>query len=238
MDVSNRLPAKISPAGGENANQGHRRSCDRQPPALSYRPWFFSLLPLADVRRTEISLNTAQRRVTGFIRFITGCLVSDKDVKTAVVPSEELLTAAKEGTVEAVKKHISSSADIHRVDQQGMNATMYAAERGDLDIIKALVVAGSRINAANEQGKTALMMAVLSGHADVVEYLIRWGADVAKTDSKGLTALMFAADKGNEELIELLLEHGASINQADDKDRTALTWAAWDVSVFLCARSV
>lgn len=187
MNVSNRQTEKTSPISAANPNQGPDLSSGPRAPTLSSRPWFFSLLPVADLRRTEASLNAFQRRFAGVIRFITGRPLFAKDARTAVNASQELLKAAKEGTAEEVEKHIASFADINGVDAQGMSAIMYAAERGDLGMVKALVAAGSRVNRGNKKGEDALMLAAKNGRADVVEYLITWGADFTRTDNTGYT---------------------------------------------------
>ena len=225
--IDSRAQTKITSHGSAaNPNSVPRLSRDQQAPALSSRPWFFSLLPSADVKRTEISLNAAQRRVTGFIRFITDRSLPAKDVKTAADASQEHLAAAKASTVEEVKKRISSSSDINRVDDRGMSATMYAAQRGDIDMLKALVTAGSNINLVNGEGQDALILAVKNGHADIIEYLLSQGADLTRPDKTGCTAFVLAARAGKTAVIQSFINAGVDIDAPADNGCTPLMCAA------------
>jgi ankyrin repeat protein len=200
---------------------------DSRAPALSSRPWFLSLLPSADVERTEISLNAAQRRVTGFIQFVTGRPLSAKDVKTtAADASQEHPAAAKASTVEEVKNRISSSADINRVDDRGMSATMYAAERGDIDTLKALVTAGSNINLVNGEGEDALLLAAKNGRAGIIEYLLARGADITRVDTAGCTAFVLSARAGKTAVIQSFIDAGVDIDAPAVNGCTPLMFAA------------
>lgn len=196
------------------------------PPALSSRPWFFLLLPAADVRRTEAALHSVQRRLDGFIRFVTGLPHVARNASSAASGNHELLTGAAAGDLASVQQQISLHADINHVGEHGMNAIMNAAANGRLDMIKALVAAGANLDASNSDSETALMLAAKNGHAEVVGYLIKWGADATKADRKGLTALVFALRSGHNGAVQSFNNAGFGIDAPGKDGITPLMSAA------------
>ena len=195
-------------------------------PALYSRPWFFSLLPAADIRRTEVSLNTVQRRFAGFIRFIVTSALTKKGAESVVKSSETLLEAAKTSKANDIQGNVAVHADINHADSDGMSAIMHAAKNGNLGLIRTLVTAGSKINAVNNQGKTALMLAAKNGHVDVFDHLLDWGADITKREGKGLTALALAACLGKTALLQSFIRAGVAIGEPMSNGSTPLMFAA------------
>lgn len=199
--------------------------CEPGAPTLSSRPWFFSLLPAADIRRTEVSLNIFQRRLAKLIRYVGRLTPSSKDAAAVARAGRNLLAAAEQGNVDSVQEHIASNADINHAEE-GMTALMHAAKHGHLDIIKVLITAGCSINQNGKDGKDALMLAAENGHAQVVDFLIRWGADVTRTESRGLTALTLAAYNGKTGVLQPFIDAGVAIDEPMKNGSTPLMFAA------------
>lgn len=119
----------------------------------------FSLLPAADSRCTEVSLNTVQGRLAGFIHLIHRSALSEKGAEAGFEASRNLLAAAIQNNAHDVITNVALHADINYAEHDGMNAIMHAAINGNLGMMKALIATDAGVNAANKHGKTALILA-------------------------------------------------------------------------------
>ena len=73
--------------------------------------------------------------------------------------SPEMLTAAKDGKLDDVKKLIANGEDINATSAEGVTALMIAAAENQVVIVKALIQAGADARARTKSGKTALFFA-------------------------------------------------------------------------------
>ncbi|NOX55854.1 MAG: hypothetical protein GXP27_15710 [Planctomycetes bacterium] len=112
-------------------------------------------------------------------------------------PIADLWTAASQGNLEAIKRHLAAGADINaRFVAPGIPAS----------------------------GATPLHLAVLADQREVARYLIQHGADLnAKArDEHGGTPLHWAAALGRFEMARILIEAGADVNARDNHGFTPL----------------
>jgi ankyrin repeat protein len=136
----------------------------------------------------------------------------------------ELITAAREGSVEHLRELLQQGVNIESMFD-GRLALSVAAENGHIDAVKFLIERGADINAIDELG-TALHRAASRNRLDMVRFLISKGADVNISDTivKGSlnsgTPLFDAAEIGSVEIIKELLAHGAN---ADEKTEDGVT---------------
>ena len=137
-----------------------------------------------------------------------------------------LISAAKDGDVEALRELVRDGADVGAAQADGTTALHWAAHRDAVEAVKLLVEAGADVNAANDLGATALWLASENGSAPVVELLLREGADPNLSLLEGETPLMVASRAGNPAVTELLLRHGADPDATGPREQTALMWAA------------
>ncbi len=145
--------------------------------------------------------------------------------------NEELLKAAREGNIEAVKTLLDKGADINTKtnDIFGNTALMEAVVNEDIDMVKLLIEKGADINMKYLGGFTALIYTV-SGRTGkgknyiIAKLLIEKGADVNAKDDKGQTALIrldIPAD-----IAKLLIEKGADVNAKNNSGLTPLMVAS------------
>ncbi len=129
----------------------------------------------------------------------------------------ELLWAAHNGDLDALRAAIEAGADVDAADGQDIAAMRWAARRGHHSVVKALLEAGADINQASSTGWTALIEAVLAGEVGLTAMLIEQGADVNARTFAGASVLYFARDvvqfapdkERATRIVELLTERGA-----------------------------
>jgi ankyrin repeat protein len=141
--------------------------------------------------------------------------------------SKELVEAAEDGDLEAVKKLLASGAAVDSRDRAGRTALMLALDEGEVETAHALMAAGADVMAKDAGGHTTLMFAAAGGEVSLIRELARRGVDVSARATNGTTALLSAAS-GEEpsELVSVLLELGANPDVRDETGRTPLLIAA------------
>jgi excisionase family DNA binding protein len=137
-----------------------------------------------------------------------------------------LLSAARQGDLDAVKGLLAAGADANAQDGEGWTALMMATVQGHLEVGGALLDAGADLHLKNNNGWSALRFAVSMDDTEAVRLLLDMGADVNDKDSEGNTALMQAAGEKSMESINLLLAHGADADIRNRAGETALSIAS------------
>ena len=98
--------------------------------------------------------------------------------------------AAREGDLEAIRRHIAAGADLNaRSPSWGSSPLIVAAVFGHLEAAKALIEAGADLDLRNNDGSTALISAAFFCHTEIVEALLAAGADKSIRSNDGSTAL-------------------------------------------------
>jgi len=123
--------------------------------------------------------------------------------KPSQVPLMDIWSAAAQGNVQAVKRHLAAGAEINA----------------------AFVAPGIPAS-----GATPLHLAVLFNQSEMVRFLVSKGADpgTRARDEHGGTPLHWAAALGNIEMAERLIESGADVNAADNNGFTPLNATNYD----------
>ena len=119
------------------------------------------------------------------------------------LPILDLWTAASQGNLEAVQRHLAAGAEI--------DATFIAP-------------------GIPASGATPLHLAVLADQGEIAEFLIEKGAnlDARAKDEHGGTPLHWAAALGRIEMARRLINAGADVNSEDDNGFTPLDATAHD----------
>lgn len=124
-----------------------------------------------------------------------------------------LMSASKNGKINAVTKYLDGNADVNITNKQGYTPLMFAAAAGHFEVVKKLIDSGADVNKRNHRGNTALIEAssYKGGNVRVSKYLIDNGADLNINGDAG-TALIRATRWSHAKIVKLLIDNGADIN--------------------------
>jgi len=137
-----------------------------------------------------------------------------------------VITAAKDGDVQALRALIAKRADVNEPARDGSTALLWAVYNSDLDMTRALITAGASVNRANKFGVTPLLQASRTGDLPLISVLLKAGANARLAHPEGETPVMAAARAGRVDAVKALLEAGADANATTVEQETALMWAA------------
>jgi protein-L-isoaspartate(D-aspartate) O-methyltransferase len=136
----------------------------------------------------------------------------------------ELITAAENNGVEAVKALLNRGAYIHAQDKEGRCALVAAAYRNHLEIAELLIAAGADVNMKDNTLQSAYLISTceVGDNTELLKKTLKAGADVYATDSYNGTGLIRAADRGFVEIIRELLKTDIRVNHVNNLGWTAL----------------
>ena len=105
-------------------------------------------------------------------------LLSAFGLKETKRNSKDLVEAAFEGDLDAIKAFVEKGYHIDSEDRGGHTALSEAACAGKIEVVSWLLEQGADARVVDKkQGRTALFRAAYHGHSDVVEILLAHGAD-------------------------------------------------------------
>ena len=138
----------------------------------------------------------------------------------------QLLVAARNTDIEAVKKSLDRGAIPNSRNRLGKTSLYIAIEKNCIDIAKMLIAAGADVHLPSLEKVTPLIAASYAGSLPLVDLLLNNGAKHEPTDRLHKSALVYAAGMGHTEVVERLLQAGAPIDQVPVDALTPLMWAA------------
>ena len=147
-----------------------------------------------------------------------------------------LMTAARSGTIEAVKKLLDNGAELEAGDDGDRTPLMYAASASNREMLNLLLLRGANIEAKDKDGFTPLMYAVIYEQGANAKLLIQKGANIFDTDKAGENVLHIAAKNYTQaslNMSDLLMDYGAQPNIQDEKGNTPLMIAVQNEDVKL-----
>ncbi|XP_042235516.1 ankyrin repeat domain-containing protein 29-like isoform X2 [Homarus americanus] len=136
----------------------------------------------------------------------------------------KMVFAAREGSLQQVKRGLDAGIDVNFQVNDGWTALMWSARYGHKRVVNFLMDRGADLNHQNRQ-ETALTWAAYGGHYEVCKMLLDHGALPDLHNALGSTGLSFAAREGHPEIAKLFLEYNASVNMETFSGDTPLTWA-------------
>jgi len=136
---------------------------------------------------------------------------------------QDLVEAAREGSVERVRVLLASGVDINAKDKNGETALHRAANKGYSQVVELLIANGADVNVRSNWGGTPLYEAAIEGRKEVAELLISAGADVNAKDEECYTPLHGAGYGGSGPVAEILIANGADVNARTDSSQNAET---------------
>jgi hypothetical protein len=129
-------------------------------------------------------------------------------------PDVDLITAAAEGNLDAVKQHIAVGSDLNQKDPNpnGAKATALgiAAALGHTEIAIALIEGGANVDQRDKDESTPLHSAAFLCYPEIVQALLDKGADKNARNNSGSTALEsvelpWAVAKGIYDFIDAII---------------------------------
>ncbi|MBT4723191.1 ankyrin repeat domain-containing protein [Candidatus Falkowbacteria bacterium] len=107
--------------------------------------------------------------------------------------TKKLITAVKQGNLDAVKELVSQLRTINLYDNDKNNALHIAIKKGRNDIVDFLIENRININAQNLRGETPLHIAAFVNNKYIVDLLVDKGANILIKDKFGV----FASERTN-----------------------------------------
>lgn len=144
---------------------------------------------------------------------------------TAVAEPSDLLEAAKQADVAAVRALLEQGAAVDAIEGDGTTALHWASYHDEIATVQRLLTAGADVNVANDLGVTPLWTASQNGSEELVRILLTAGANPNLALLAGETPVMVAARSGAREVVGLLVAHGAALEARGSRGQTALMWA-------------
>lgn len=123
-----------------------------------------------------------------------------------------LLTAAKSGYENKVRRLLISGADIEAQDETGETALLLACDKynnSHIDTMRVLLDNNANVDAIDDIGWTPLFWGCATGNLKSVSLLLEFGANVNVQDNELDTCLHMAIEIRHEIMIRLLLDKGA-----------------------------
>jgi ankyrin repeat protein len=151
-------------------------------------------------------------------------LAAGADPNAAPTGEPVLMTAARTGSVEAVKALLVHGANVNAKNTlHGQTALMWAVANQHADIVQTLIETGADIHARSNVSRVFVSKANRYGGVTNAAAPDR---AVANVEQGGSTALLFAARQGDLASARFLLAAGANVNDAEADGISALVMAA------------
>ena len=136
-----------------------------------------------------------------------------------------LLYALKKGKKNLAKELIEKGANIHSVNNYGMDALIASTIIGSLDLVSLLLEKGAKVNSQQYGGFSSLHIAA-KGKLSLLEVLLAHPKiDINLQSDKGFSSLHIAAKGNFPNEFKLLLEKGASTKLKTIEGMTAFDYA-------------
>ena len=94
-------------------------------------------------------------------------------------PPKDILEAAHEGNIEAVKKHLASGADLNTKDSEDGTPLHHAAWNDHKEVAELLIEKGAVVNALGVNG-TPLDWAIFRNHTEAAALLRKHGGKTSE----------------------------------------------------------
>jgi uncharacterized protein len=121
---------------------------------------------------------------------ILDLLCSCSPLRAGQLEDSELLKAAVEGNLVAIKAALTRGASVEARDLYGATPWIKAVSLGKAEAAELLLQKGATVNGSGVGGRTPLMIAATRGRVQLVNLLLNRGANINATDAGGETALM------------------------------------------------
>ena len=138
---------------------------------------------------------------------------------------DALITAAREGRLNEVKRCLASKIDVNCKDSGGRTPLLWACYYGQLAVAQYLVQQGGDVFRATTDGYTPLSSAAERGHLGIVQFLVQHNVDV-NSMVHDKTPLLHAAERGHLGMTKFLVSQGADVDKESTVDGCTPTFMA------------
>lgn len=140
----------------------------------------------------------------------------------AAVNEETIVTAAKNGDLESVKRILARDPSrVNDLDDEKYTPLHWACIRAHWDVAEYLIEQGAELNLLGGDGGSPLNWAAHHDNVEIVETLLSGGAELNVQNQWGMTELHTAIWRGNSHVVEYLLDQGS-----DPMIKTKEGWTA------------
>ena len=164
--------------------------------------------------------------VVWFVALNGGLLAAPLPVKDA-----ELLKAAQEGNLPAVKRLLSQGASINAAEpslsHKGWTALHFATFHGHRAVAEFLISKGADRMSKTRAGLSVMYTACVGGLLELCKELVTKTGVTSEENMADWTPLHGAAAGGHLEIVRFLIEKGADVNAVDNAKSAPLHWVAF-----------
>ncbi|MFC7307013.1 ankyrin repeat domain-containing protein [Streptomyces monticola] len=118
----------------------------------------------------------------------------------------DLLFAAENGDVDAVRAALTAGAPVDARSVHGRSALLLAALADHVDAAAVLVAAGADVNAADDREDSPWLVTGVTGSVAMMETLLPGRPDLKRLNRYGGTCLIPAAERGHVAYVRALLQ--------------------------------
>jgi len=138
------------------------------------------------------------------------------------VAPADLVRAAGDGDLPAVRRALDEGADVDTRDGSGRTAVTAAAMGEHVAVVRELVDAGADVDLQDDRRNNALLVCGEHGNVAVLREVLRGDPDLRATNRFGGTALIPASDRGHVDMVRALLRTDVPIDHVNELGWTAL----------------
>ena len=123
------------------------------------------------------------------VNWISGwAIASALEVNAAQAAEDTIWSAARNGDLDSLARHVRSGADIDGIGPAfGQTPLIWAALTGQLEAARWLLQNGAAVQGRAKEGGTALHAAAFLGRVEIAQLLLQHGADVEAKNDNGYT---------------------------------------------------
>ncbi len=149
-----------------------------------------------------------------------------------------LNSAIKMGSLESVKKILSSRIDINDLDNRGYTPLATSIIYDKNDIVQFLISKKADTNKKSQPNKhskvSPLDLATKHKNTTIIKALIKNGADISGEGKEGINPIITAVNTNSPDILKALLESGINIDFKDKDGRTALMYTVSPAAITEC----
>ncbi|KAJ8321090.1 hypothetical protein KUTeg_002677 [Tegillarca granosa] len=201
--------------------------------AFGHQAWVFNpacLIPVQGVKPDELhekqdfsrSTGVAAEEVNAGLARLFAHLVMLDTLGRQTVGAEQVVTAAAQGNLSAVKSLIQQNPKLVNAEYKGLTPLIIASHQGHKEIVEFLLNSKANIDAKDAKGNTALLAALSGKEEQIALFLIERGADVNVVNKDGRTAAHAAAFESLCTPLKQILQKGCNPSLKDDDGDTPL----------------